>query len=140
MTAKILAYAVAAALMFGAGWAGATWKAGNETKQVRIDALTDQNTRQNTFIDNINKNLKDVVEKSKAAADQTQKTVDTLTTVRSQTSREMQAIAAQSKQVSNEIKMLGVPKCSYDADYGRVWNTIGENANAGRDYLYGSKR
>ncbi len=133
---KYLPQIILAVLLFGAGWMTATWRAGNQTKQVIIEAQKQQLTQSNADVASLNKNLTDVVTKSKAAADQTQTTLDKLDNIRIQTNNNVAAIAQKSQQVSNEISKLGLPKCSYDANYQRVWDSIGQNANANRDKLY----
>jgi hypothetical protein len=139
MYTKLIAYAVAAALLFGAGWKTCSWKMGNDVKAEKITNLTGQLNQSQGMIKSLNTNLKDVVNKSKTAAIETQATVDNLASVRANTNSQMQAIATKSKELSNEISKLGVPKCVYDANYGGVWKAIGENANTGRDYLYGTQ-
>jgi hypothetical protein len=137
MYAKYVAYVIAAALLFGAGWRVCAWKMGNDIKAEQISNLTDQLGQSKAMVGKLNGSLTDVVAKAQKAADETQVTADNLTSIRTNTNTQMQAIAAKSKELSNEIVKLGLPKCTYTSDYGRVWKAIGENANTGRDYLYG---
>lgn len=139
MKMTVIAAAVALVIGFGVGWTVNGARKDNVIKQAEIDRLTEQNIRAEESFDTINSKLGDVINKTEVAAAETQRTLDSLTTIRVDTNKAQEQVSVQTKRLDDEIAKLGVPKCQFDFNTGSLWRTTGERANSGRHALYGTE-
>lgn len=130
MYVKIIAYALAAILLFGAGFKVASWRDGN-----KFNAYVAKQNEQDA--QGVVKKLDDVLSKTQTSADETQAQLTKLNELSAANSAAMENISTKSRQMTNEIAKLGAPKCKFDVNYGRVYEQIGTDANSGRSTLYG---
>lgn len=132
MYLKIGAYVLAAILLFGAGFRVATWRDAKKHNEYVI-------AQQKADIKGVTAKLDDVLTKTTNQVADTQAQLAKLNALNIKTSAAMESITNKSRQINNEIAKLGAPKCKFDANYGRVYEQIGTDANSGRGALYGTE-
>lgn len=127
------------ALGFFAGAGVNGWRVGKQKAEQKVDFLAAEVKEQEAAFKAVGDKLQTVVNKSQAAADATTATLARLTILDQATNKEFSAITSRTQRISNEINTLGVPKCQYTFEYGRMYEEIGKGANAPRHALYGTE-
>lgn len=126
-------------LGFAAGWMTNGWRVGEQkAKQEVVNTKADLKSASDA-LQHVNTKLVTVVQQVDKAAAQTSATLTTLDNINAKTNQQYSMVTAQTERISDEIGKLSAPKCVFSFDYGRMYRSIGENANAGRPALYGTK-
>ncbi len=136
MNTKLIAYAVALALAFGAGWATNGWRKDREVSAQRIDTLRQAIVDRDAAIKATNTKLGEVVSKVDAAAESANLISNQISGMNQLNSRNIEAISNRTQDIKNEIASIGVPKCTYSVEFGGMYKRVGEAANSGRNSLY----
>ena len=122
---------------FSAGWYVNGLRMDNTNKEQQVTTLTRDLKSANDQAATIDKKLGEVVTKTQAAADTMQGTLDTLATIRTESTKAQEKVTQQTQRIDNEIAKLGVPKCQLDFNTGSLWRAAGEKANSWRSAVYG---
>lgn len=138
MKFNIVASIALAVVMFFAGWVVNGWRLGKQVAEEQTQQVQQDLDDTEKAVEGLRTRIVEVVTKSEAAAANTQSILDNLVVLRTRNNQAMEQVSAQTERLSNEIKQLGAPKCTFDFTTGRLWRTIGEGANQGRSALYGT--
>lgn len=137
MNPRYVVYAAVILASFGAGWATNGWRKDNEIAVEKHNALRDDVADRDAVIEQTNAKLYEVLAAVTNAATQANSTANQLQALNTEHMATVEGINRRTQRLNNEIGKLQTPSCVFGADVGRLYQQVGEAANAGRHTLYG---